>query len=250
MNSFCAGCNLKSLIRSGRCPNIIQKCQPILQNVYAEDRRGTLMTDLRTLDKNINDTYEDSPERWPDDRQDLCDLEPSVYDALKIFCLRENTNFTASRKGFLHTHYTIRGFKYTTSVSNRKDSIIFFQSEQGDSFMPAAIRQIFSIPAETCDGTTKQAVFMAVEPFEAATDSNGPFHRWKDFGAGLWRGPAGPIQIIRPSANICHANQRKWDEDCWVMRPLNRVSQVQVVVATVLNFILVGLLARRRLINL
>jgi hypothetical protein len=226
MNSFCAGSNLKWLIKSGRCPNIIQKCQPILEKVYGDDQRGTLMTDLRTLDRNINGACEDESARWFNDKQKVEDLEPAVYDALKVFCQRDTTDLTVQRKAFLHAHYTFRGFRYTTSVSDRKESIVFFHPAQGGSPTPAAIRQIFSLP--THDGSTTLIVLMAVEAFEAMTDSTDPFHRWRDFGASLWRAPTGSIQIINPSsAQICHANQRKWADDIWVMRPLNKVSFIQ-----------------------
>jgi hypothetical protein len=193
MNSFCAGSNLKWLIKSGRCPNIIQKCQPILEKVYGDDQRGTLMTDLRTLDRNINGACEDESARWFNDKQKVEDLEPAVYDALKVFCQRDTTDLTVQRKAFLHAHYTFRGFRYTTSVSDRKESIVFFHPAQGGSPTPAAIRQIFSLP--THDGSTTLIVLMAV-------------------GASLWRAPTGSIQIINPSsAQICHANQRKWADD-------------------------------------
>jgi hypothetical protein len=192
------------------------------------------MTDLRTLDHNINGTCQDDPERRCNDNQKLDDFEPAVYDALKTFCQQDTTGLIAPKKALQYTHYNFQGFRYTNSVSNRKESIVFFRAEQGGPFTAGAIRQIFSLP--TADGATADPIVMAVEPFEAVTDSSDPFVRWRDFGAGLWRAPAGTIQIIRPSsAGICHANQRKWDDNTWVMRPLNQVNLMKCYFPAILN---------------
>jgi hypothetical protein len=235
MNSFCAAANLRTFVQSTRCPDMIGKCEPILKSVYGEDTRGTLMNDIRTLDRNINPiSNEDTVTKIDFDREKLRCLDVETYKALVAFVNTENgVGWTPSKNVVLHNHYTIGGLQYRRSTSGKKNSTIFFQPEVGGPLVPGVIRQIFSLPRVSTGGNETSGILLAVQRYKSIKDRgriHDPFSKFMDFGAGLWDEATSEIEIIMPSQRICHAIWRKWEDKILVMRPLNRVSHFHLKV--------------------
>lgn len=216
-------------MQSTRCPNMVAKCEPILNSIYGQDTRGTLMNDIRTLDSYMNDSpEEDDVSKWDCDDAKLKPLDEETYKALVTFTTNNNVDGRAPRKeALLHAQCRIRGLQYKCSTAGKKDSVIFFQPRAGEPLVPGVIRQIFSQPRLNPDGIEIKRVFLAVQRYKPIVDADhihDPFKNFADFGAGLWHGATAKVEIISPSQKICHAIHRRWNDNILVMRPLNRVS--------------------------
>jgi hypothetical protein len=236
MKSFCAASNLKSLVRSERCPDVIQEFAPILETCYGQDGRGTLMNDLRTLDSNLSNgtgtTSDDRP--WAYNRKKFERLETDVHASLVAFFNSRGYNHTPDTHALPHAQYTIGGLTYAESKAGAKNtdsrnSVIFFETEAGQPLVPGLIRKIFSMPKKDIQGSEQRLVFIAVERYKTLANTDGAqalFTRYGDFGAGLWSTTLGEVEIITPSHKMCHGIRRKWNEGAVVLKPLNRVSSI------------------------
>jgi hypothetical protein len=209
---------------------MIAQCEPILDTIYGQDIRGTLMNDIRTLDNNINDIPEEI-RKWKHDEIKLKPLDEETHNALVAFATARNVEgWTPQRNAILRTHCRIRGIQYTRSTAGKKDSVIFFQPTNDEHLVPGVIRQIISIPRVNTDGSEVQGILLAVQRYKPLVEADrigNPFHRFEDFGAGLWHDITGKVEIVTLSQKICHAIHRKWDNNILVMRPLNRVSYIK-----------------------
>jgi hypothetical protein len=227
MESFCAASNLRSFVQGTRCPDAVAKCEPILNSMYGQDTRGTLMNDIRTLYSDINDMpANDDISASNFNEAKLKPLDEETYRALVTFAANDkNEGWTAHKEALLHVQHTIRGQQYQRSTASKKNSVIFFQPKAEEGLVPGVIRQIFSIPRTIPNGAVTHCVLFAVQRFHHLDDRiHNPFRKFENFGAGLWRDTTSQIEIITPSQKICHAIRRKWDDKTLVMKPLNRVS--------------------------
>jgi hypothetical protein len=218
-------------VQSARCPDMVAKCEPILNSIYGEDTRGTLMNDIRTLDSNMNDTPEkDNINKWDYDMAKLKPLDEETYKALLAFTTRSDVNgWTPRKDALLHTQCRIRGLQYKRSTSGKRDSVIFFQPTADEPLVPAIIRQIFSQPRVNSDGIETQCLLLAVQRYKPLVEADcihDPFNRFADFGTNLWHDATAKVEIIEPAQKICHAIHRRWNDKIVVMRPLNRVSNL------------------------
>jgi hypothetical protein len=232
LKSFCAAANLRALVQSDGCPNIIQSCAHLLDECYGQDQRGTLMNDLRTLDNNLNENLSD-PEPWDYDRKKFDLLEPVVYKALISFSRSRRAigGWTADTHALLHKEHKIRGLQFAEAKAGAKNtkgrhSIVFFQpATGGQQLVPGVIRKIFSMPLKQ-NGIETQAFFLAIHPYRPLSEADGienPFKHYTEFGASLWAEDLGPLEIITPSQKICHAISRQWQEGIYVLRAIDRV---------------------------
>jgi hypothetical protein len=226
---FCAASNLRTFVQSARCPDMVAKCEPILNSIYGEDARGTLMNDIRTLDNNMNDIpEEDYVTKWNYDEAKLKPLDEETYKALVTFATTGDVSgWTPCKDVLLHAQCRIRGLQYKRSTAGKKDSVIFFQPRADAPLVPGVIRQIFSQPRVNVNGIETQSVLLAVQRYKPLVEADcihDPFKQFADFGASLWHGSTAKVEIITPSQKICHAIHRRWNDKILVMRPLNRVS--------------------------
>jgi len=227
--SFCAASSLRTFVQSARCPDMVAKCEPILNSIYGQDTRGTLMNDIRTLDNNMTDIpEEDNVSKWDYDEAKLKPLDEETYKALVTFAATKHADgWTYRKDALLHAQCRIRGLQYKRSTAGKRDSVIFFQPKADAPLVPGVIRQIFSLPQANPDGIKMQGMLLAVQRYKPLVTTErirDPFTRFEDFGAGLWHNATDKVEIITPSQKICHAIRRRWDEGILVMRPLNRVS--------------------------
>jgi hypothetical protein len=231
LKSFCAAANLRALVQSGRCPNIIQTCAHLLDECYGQDQRGTLANDLRTLDNSLNEDVSDQAKAWDYDRDKFERLEPAIYEALVSFVHSHSIEgWTAGTHALLHKDYMIRGLQFAELKAGGKNtkgrhSIIFFQPTTDTKLVPGVIRKIFSMPRNQ-HGVEMQVVFLAVHRYERFSTSDGeedPFSQYDGFGAGLWSEKLCPLEIITPAQKICHATLRRWKDGVNVLRPIDRV---------------------------
>lgn len=217
MESFCAASNLRTFVQSARCPDVIAECEPILESMYGQDTRGTLMN-AAVQDADVsNCDYNEVKLRTLDDE---------TYRALVAFAANnKNDGWTPRNEVLLHAQHTITGLQYQRSTSGKKNSVIFFQPKAGEHLVPGVIREIFSIPRANPNGTQTRCVLLAVQRYKQLGDHiHDPFKKFEAFGAGLWRECTEKMEIVRPSQKVCHAVRRKWGDNILVMKPLNRVS--------------------------
>jgi hypothetical protein len=208
---------------------MVAKCEPILNSIYGQDTRGTLMNDIRTLDSNMKDIPEEnSVNYWDYDEAKFKPLDEETYKALVTFATTNNADgWTPRKDALLHTQCMIRGLQYKRSTAGKRDSVIFFQPSADAPLIPGIIWQIFSLPRANPDGLKTQGMLLAVQrhkPLVATERIHDPFTRFEDFGAGLWHSATDKVEIITSSQKICHAIHRRWSGGILVMRPLNRVS--------------------------
>jgi hypothetical protein len=227
VESFCAASNLRTCVQSGRCPDALAKCEPILNSMYGQDTRGTLMNDIWTLHSDINEVpANDDVSACKYNEAKLKPLDEETYRALVTFAANNrNEGWAATKEALLHVQHTIRGQKYQCSTVGKKNCVIFFQPKAEQRLVPGVIRQIFSIPRTTPNGTVTNCVLFAVQRFQWLDDHiHNPFKTFENFGAELWRDTTSQMEIITPSQKICHTIHHKWDDKILVMKPLNRVS--------------------------
>src|SRR5271170_3953121 len=84
MKSFCAASNLKNLLRSSvDWSESLKPCFTIFSKWFAQDKRGTLMTDIRSMcwDRG-KASAEIIPETWEYDSRKLTKLDTSVHNVV------------------------------------------------------------------------------------------------------------------------------------------------------------------------
>lgn len=218
MNSFCVGGNLKTMIGGARCPNIIRKCKPYLEKVYSMNQRGTVMNNLLNLEHNLDPTSTETIEQVYKEKKEQT-LDPKIQNALKAMYDREHHNEPVAKRVIIHHQSAmLRGLRYRGSP--RAKEIVFFRSQHDQPLVPATIWQIFTIREA---GSSHAVMLLGVERLKACNVYD-PFARWKDFGAEIWGSECGVLEVIRGSGGIYPGNKRAWSEGCWVVRPLDRVS--------------------------
>jgi len=231
LKSFCAAANLRALVQSDRCPNVIQTCAHLLDECYGQDQRGTLTNDLHTLDNSLNEDVSDQEKTWDYDQDKFERLEPVIHEALISFAHSHNIEgWTVGAQAFVHKTYEIGGLQFAELKAGGKNtkgrhSTIFFQPETGIELVPGMIRKIFSVPCER-RGVKSRMVFLAVHRYERLSASDGeedPFSQYEGFGAGLWSEKLCPLEIITSAQKICHATLRRWKDGANVLRPIDRV---------------------------
>lgn len=229
LKSFCAAANLRALVQSDRCPDIIRSCSHLLDECYGQDQRGTLMNDLRILDYSLND-HSSQVESWDYEQDKFEPLEKVVYDALITFADSHRTDgWTVHSQAVFHKQHKIRGLQYAEMTAGGKNtrarhSTIFFQPEGSGQLVPGVVRKIFSIPRKQ-NGIESRALFLAVHRYKPLPDHvDDPFKRYEEFRSSLWSDERSSLEIVIPSQKICHATFCQWQEGIFVMRPIDRVS--------------------------
>jgi len=231
LKSFCATANLRALVQSGRCQNIIQTCAHILDECYGHDQCGTLANDLHTLDNSLNENVSDQAKAWDYDRDKFKRLEPAIHKALVSFIYSHSIEgWTAGTHTLLHKNYTICDLHFAELKAGGKNmkgrhSIIFFQPKTDTQLVPGVMHKIFSMPRKQ-HGVEMQAVFLAVHRYERFSTSDGkenPFSQYNKFGVGLWSEKLCPLEIITPAQKICHATLRRWKDGVNVLCPIDLV---------------------------
>jgi hypothetical protein len=212
MGSFCAASNLRVFLQRPGCPEALDDCGPIMEKCFDSDTRGTLLSDIRALGNDIQ------PHRTevPAGSHKVVELSEETRDAFESLVLSEGQK--ADSHVIVHPRCTIGGLQYTDYTAG-PDSIIFFSPRNSRERVPAIIREIFSLPFAERDTFLVIQRYLPLVPSEAH-----PFVQWTDFGAGLWSMTMSKeIEVIRTSQSVCHANQRKWGPNTFVMRPMGRV---------------------------
>jgi len=154
LKSFCTVANLRALVQSDRCPNVIQTCAHLLDECYGQDQCRTLTNDLHTLDNSLNEDVSDEEKTWDYDQDKFEHLEPVIHEVLISFTHSHNIEgWTVGTQAFVHQTYRIGGLQFTKPKAGGKNtkgrhSTIFFQQETGIELVPGMICKIFSVPCE------------------------------------------------------------------------------------------------------
>jgi hypothetical protein len=221
MHSFCAAANLRGLLQSFTCPDVILQCLPIVEKAYGSAKgRGTLLSDIQALDANVRNLKPASdPGSWKASK-----LDDDIYLALTRYleesCASPPPNIAVQRKTC-----SIRGSRYSTHIASRNDSQVFFRLSAHDSIsslVPGIIRAIFTVGSAVEENSE---IMLAVHCFTPAPSHvKNFFARYPEFQAGLWgQFLAHEVYVLPASQIVCHAISRPWCEDTLVIRALDRV---------------------------
>jgi hypothetical protein len=224
LRSFCAAANVRHIVERVDCPELIKEAQPILDLCFGNNKRGTLMTDLRTLLVNSSPppvilTAAQVP--W----SKLTTLDNDLYSAFQSMVTSDlpSTPFN----GLLERYITVRGLEYAIHSASTAASHVFFLPDGSNLEVPGVIESIVTIPTRLDRGKFTMRSFFAVRPYPSLLPSQpDPFSDYPDFGASLW--PKGwesqKLQIISIERPIHHLMRRDWDEHTYVVKSLNKVS--------------------------
>ena len=204
------------MIDGARCPDIIKQCKPLIQKAYDTNRRGTIMEDMRIIESTINSGIGGNVTQ-PYEEKKAKALDPEIRNVLQAMQSTGFLDVSSTDNAIHHQHVTIAGLKYRGSPRHKE--LIFIRSSDVQTWLPATVRQIFSLPAR--DGTA--VVLLAIHRLSAAPSGmKDPFERWKDFGASVWGNESETLEIVKATDGICPGNKRPW-RDGWVVRPLDKV---------------------------
>jgi hypothetical protein len=231
MKLFCEASNLRSLLQSSSgWSDRLKTCASIFRKWFGDDHQGTLMNDICSMGWNITTlTSAPEPEPCDFDPRRLENLDTDIKDALLAqnpeLCLKHGKAIILKR----HTH---RGLQYASHDATERDSIIFSQPKGGHSLVPRRIRQIFSIPLKDQGSDLPMlSHFLAVHRYtNIPANVEDPFRRYPTFGAALWsQDISKKVDIVDLSSEkIYHGICRKWNEGTLILKPLNRVSTIDL----------------------
>lgn len=140
----------------------------------------------RSIHSGIGDTAQ------PYEEKKAQALDPEIRSALEDMQSTGALDVCSTDKAVHHQHATIAGLKYRGSPRHKE--LVFVRSHDGLAWLPATIRQIFSLPAK--NGTV--VTLLAIHRLSTAQSGvNDPFKRWKDFGASVWGKESTTLEIIQ-----------------------------------------------------
>jgi hypothetical protein len=214
MTSFCAACNLRSLMQRPGCPEVLKRCMKIVEENLGQDVRGTLMSDIHTLQGDLND-------HLPACKK-LVTLDDDVH--LALTSLPQSEESIPGKYVYNHASCNIGGLEYATEMASESNASSFFQSAGSQETVAGVIRQIFSLP-KPASGLD---VFIAVHRYLPRHNlQHDPFEPYPDFGASVWsRQTHERVEIIRTTQVISHAWRREWDKDNNVLKIMNKVNTI------------------------
>lgn len=208
MNTFCAASELKVFLQRPGCPESLRACAPILADCFPDMERGTLNHDIQTLGE------EDYVQHQ---KGKTVRLEEDVRDALVTALQGEPALAQGVRE---HSRLEFRGRKIASSNATYRNSIVFFEPCGDAELVPGVVRTIIEVgPIES------PLFFLAIHRYlPSASDI---FLKYSDFGATIRsRETHEKVEIIPITNRIYAANQRVWEDDQIVVRPLIEVSHV------------------------
>jgi hypothetical protein len=219
MEEFSAGSNLRLSMERPGCPQILERCMPIVRANLDQEVRGTLMSSENPLDDHM-DAVPSVKKR----RKNKTKLEDEIHDALEAH-LRSEGNLSMATDAINHSQYETGSRRYAPRDANLRNSVIFFQPRGEEELVPGIIRRIFTIQNDS--SPTGQDVFLAVHryhPLDGSESFENPFADFPDYGASFWREQLrDEVEVIWSTQNICHGNQRHWNGEIVIMRPTHHV---------------------------
>ena len=198
---------------------------------FSAKKGGTYMTEIRTLRQGDESHTDETSKVAKEANSRLKPLDEAIRVAMEKSesDLRHELGcFHCPEDVHFQDRVTIREHEFTTYRTSQSHGVIFFQDTPGTSaLVPGMVRAIFLVRQDS----TSQHIFLAVHRFLApATSLPNPFTRYPDFGAGLWSSETQKeVTIVPGNRCIYHAIYRDWDYKIMVMKPLNRVSNSNLI---------------------
>ena len=208
MNTFCAASELKVFLQRPGCPEALRACAPILADCFPDMEKGTLNHDIQTLGKENYVQHQ---------KGKTVQLEEDVRDAL-VTTLQSQP--ALAQGVWEHNRLEFRGRKIASAHATYRNSIVFFQPCGAAELVPGVVRTIIEVgPIES------PLFFLAIHRY--LPSSSDIFLKYFDFGATIRsKETHEKVEIIPISNRIYAANQRPWENDQIVVRPLIEVSYI------------------------
>lgn len=229
LESFCVAANIRGFLHRSDCPLAIRDCLPILEQCWAQDKSGTLKTDMRSLgfeDTEIKSQHR-SEIRWETQKNLTADVACELHLKKEYLCAKIE-NWSTPTSAFFHRRHTIRGIQYTTRQTSRGDSAVFFQPMGSDNFVPGNIQEIFSVPVQcSTPEEYREQTFLVIQRHLAMKESYSAdiFPNYIHFGASLWSDQlASKPDVVLATGRICHSIGRPWAAGSVVLKSLDWVS--------------------------
>lgn len=173
------------------------------------------MEDMRMIERSLYAEAGEGAQSY--DEKKAKALDPEIRNALESMDATGYLGVRSTDKAVHHQHATIGGLRYRGSPNHKE--LVFFRANDGQNWLPATIRQIFSLPVTNGAAVTLLAIHrLTTKP----PNVHDPFQRWKDFGASVWGNESEKLEIIKATDDICPGNKQRW-RDGWVVRPLDKV---------------------------
>lgn len=221
LKSFSAAANLKALLRSQTCPEVLRGCAPILQRAFSDYGIGTLRSDLMgfsTLDECDVDAQTAGTARRPlrpSSRPDheLLQALQTYFDRLAIPMPAELSIVNLCK---------IKGLSYADYYTTERNSNIYFRvsDREESSPIPAVIRAIVTYPV----GQESRFLILVHRYLPPLPATRNPFFAYSGLGINIYSDQLQTtVEVVPDTASICHAIRRPWEQGSVILKPLNRV---------------------------
>ena len=223
--TFCAAANIKAFMRQRGCPEALKQLLPLVEALFKEDTRGTLMNEL--LPRDVGETK--TIEQTAGAHLKYEELEERYYDAMvnqQAMIKSDLPHWTPGRRAATHDSCTVRGLAYSKYLEGKAGGMIFFRPHGSDVLVPGVIRKIFTVATVDSQSRLVECVLLAVHRFQPCPDSViDPFQSYPAFGAGIWSQKTDlMIEIIPGVREFHHAIAQRWDDATHVLKSTATVS--------------------------
>jgi hypothetical protein len=226
--AFCAKSTMYAVIQRLSVLDEWKDSIAITERSFNGEKRGKYILETRTISETMRSYTPPSTAK----KAAITKSKP-LDDAIQAAMTKSEKDLQREL-GFFHhpeqadfqERVTINKHEFTTYRTSENHGVIFFQEAGGISaLVPGVVRAIFQVRHGSA--THK---FLAVHRYLAPTASlPDPFARYPEFGASLWSSETQKeVTIVPGSRKICHAIYRDWDYKIMVMKPLNRVSNINL----------------------
>lgn len=241
LESFCSLANLRGLLKSIHCPDVLKTCWPIIKKYLTPRRSGTLASDIASFEHTWLSYIID------ESHTEVARADQMVWDFIPTSCVKLDRDLSTALEAFLgrqlsssrqqtriHARFTLAGVQYSRSSANIRESCVFYDpNHNSDStiLIPGLIREIVSVIFTLTPTKHIETFYFMVQRFqplhnEQQTTIQFPFLQpnFEDFRASLWsKQMVDVIDVLPLTGKICQGIYRPWDETSFIMRAIDKV---------------------------
>ena len=201
-HSYIRSCNLRAIVSSSTCPEVVQKAAPFFNKLVNAEKRGTLITDILTFESTDSDVEMQDPDedvlvdQVNGDDKWLAKMSMPIPPELvgpiqKYFGL-----FSPAVVEFRPLqHLSINNLNYSTFKKHPGNSSVLIHSTTESPLAAACIMEIFQIR----DSLDHVHTLLGVRRRTPAPPNlSGPFQRHPALQMKLYGAAFGPLEVICP----------------------------------------------------
>jgi hypothetical protein len=218
-HSYIRSCNLRAIISSSTCPDIIKNAAPFFNKLVNAEHRGTLITDILTFESTDADDIEMEIVEMQEPDEEVLDVlvGKANFGANEWLAKKSLSSIPPGLAGAIQKylgpfgptviefrplqHLSINNLNYSTFKKHRGNSCVLIYSIGESTLAAACIMEIFQIRdslnhIHTLLGVRHRTPIPSrlLDPFQQY-----PALRMKLYGAAL-----GPLEVIRPQFVSSH----------------------------------------------